>query len=513
MSEVKSVFKTVSMITIFSVITRLFGFIFRIFLSRKLGAEGLGIYQISASVMGIFMTLVASGLPLVTAKLCAKYDHTKEMDKKNITVTSATIIALIISLVSTAIIILFQGLFIKFLGNYLVVELMLLMCPAIIFSAVYAVFRGALWGKNSFFWVSFTELIEQIVRLVLTFVMLYSIQDIFTATRITAKAFSITCLISATLVAIIYFIDGGRLKFKRGYYKPLIKSSAPITGVRIASSLIQPITATLIPMLLVSIGYTSSQAISEYGILMGMTFPLLFVPLSVVGSLSMVLVPKISTLKVSNKYDEIAGNIETSINTSLFLSMLLIPVFVSVGDLIGVVLFNNLQAGIYLQLSAVSILPIVISNITSSVMNALSLETKSFVNYIIGSVVMFVCLFIFTPIAGINSVIIAFFLSMSTTAILNFRTIKKEVTSLSYKLLLNLFRYAIILVPTPLIGHFVSNILYHFLPAIVAGIIGGGLSMALTLALIQMFKIYSAPLNTLKNMLKRKKNISSTSQS
>lgn len=506
MSEVKSVFKTVSMITIFSVITRLFGFIFRIFLSRKLGAEGLGVYQIAASIMGIFMTLVASGLPLVTAKLCAKYEHTKQNIAKNTTVTSATIIALAISILSALIIALFQGIFENFIGNSLVVELMLLMCPAIIFSSVYAIFRGALWGKNSFFWVSFTELIEQVIRLVLTFIMLYEISDMLSATRITAKAFSITCLISATLVAIIYFIDGGRLKFKKGAYKQLIKSSAPITGVRIASSLIQPITATLIPMLLVSIGYTSSQAISEYGILMGMTFPLLFAPLSVVGSLSMVLVPKISTLKVGNKYDEIAQNIESSLNASLFLSMLLIPLFLSCGNLIGVVLFDNLQAGIYLQLSAVSILPIVISNITSSVMNALSLEGRSFINYIIGSAVMFACLFIFTPLIGINSVIVAFFLSMSVTAIFNFRTIKKEVPSLSFKILVDLFKYAVILVPTSLIGHFVSNILYHFIPAFFAGIIGGGLSMILTLILLQIFKVYKAPLNMLKNLLKRKKN-------
>ena len=504
MSEVKSVFKTVSMITIFSVITRLFGFIFRIFLSRKLGAEGLGVYQISASVMGIFMTFVASGLPLVTAKTCAKYDHTKQYDEKNASVTSSTIIALIISIISTLIIALFQSAFVKFLGNALVVELMLLMCPAIIFSAVYAIFRGALWGKNSFFWVSFTELIEQVVRLILTFIMLYSVNDMFVATRITAKAFSITCLISATLVAIIYFIDGGRLKFKKGHYKYLIKSSAPITGVRIASSLIQPLTATLIPMLLVSIGYSSSQAISEYGILMGMTFPLLFAPLSVVGSLSMVLVPKISTLKVGNKYDEIAKNVESSINTSLFLSMLLIPLFISVGDLIGIVLFDNIQAGIYLQLSAVCILPIVISNITSSVLNALSLETKSFINYIIGSVILFASLFILTPIIGINSVIVAFFLSMGATALLNFRTIRKEVSTLSYKTLLNLFKYAITLVPSSLIGHFVSNILYHFVPAFIAGVIGGGLSMLLTLALLQIFKIYDAPLNMIKNILKKK---------
>ncbi len=504
MSEVKSVFKTVSMITIFSIVTRLFGFIFRVFLSRKLGAEGLGVYQIAASVMGVFMTLVASGLPLVTAKMCAECEHTKDYTRKNVGVTSATVIALVISLLSCTVIVLFQGVFNSFLGNKLIVELMLLMCPAIVFSAIYAVFRGALWGKNSFFWVSFTELFEQVVRLILTFIMLYTVTDMFVATRLTAKAFSITCLISATLVAFIYFIDGGRLKFKKGQYGSLIKSSTPITGVRIASSLIQPLTATLIPMLLINIGYSSSQAISQYGILMGMTFPLLFAPLSVVGSLSMVLVPKISTLKVSNKYDEIASNIESSINTSLFLSMLLIPLFISCGDLIGIVLFDNLQAGIYLQLSAVCILPIVISNITSSVLNALSLETKSFVNYLIGSAILFVGLFVLTPIMGINSIILSFFLSMGATALLNFRTIKKAIPALSYKTLFSLFRYALILVPVSLIGHFVSNILYHFIPAFIAGVIGGGLSMALTLLLLQMFKIYNAPINILKNMLKRK---------
>ena len=504
MSEVKSIFKTVSMITIFSVVTRLFGFIFRVFLSRKLGAEGLGIYQISASIMGIFMTLVASGLPLVTAKKCAEYEHTKNYIEKNTTITSATIIALIVSLVASLIIALFQNVFVAFLGNRIIVELMLLMCPALVFSAVYAVFRGALWGKNSFFLVSFSELLEQVVRLVLTFIMLYGVTNMFDSARLTAKAFSLTCMISATFVAIIYFVDGGKLKFKKGKYLPLIKSSAPITGVRIASSLIQPLTATLIPMLLVNIGYSSSQAISEYGVLMGMTFPLLLTPLSVVGSLSMVLVPKISTLKVCKKYDEIASSIESSVSASLFLSMLIIPLFLSCGDLIGIVLFDNLKAGIYLQLSAVCILPIVLSNISSSILNSLSLETKSFVNYFIGSVVMFVCLFALTPIIEINSIIVAFFMSMTVTSLLNFITIKKEVPSLSYKIMLNLFKYALIIIPTSLIGHFVSNILYHFLPAFIAGVVGGGLSMALTLWLLQVFKINTINLSFFTRLLKKK---------
>ena len=51
----KSLFKTVFIIMFFSALTRLAGFLFRIYLSRKLGAESLGIYQISFS---IFMVLL-----------------------------------------------------------------------------------------------------------------------------------------------------------------------------------------------------------------------------------------------------------------------------------------------------------------------------------------------------------------------------------------------------------------------------------------------------------------------
>ena len=79
----KSIFKAVAIVTIFSIITRLLGFFFRIFLSRKLGAEGLGLYQISTSILGVFMTLISSGLPLTTAKLVSKYETSNEIVKKN----------------------------------------------------------------------------------------------------------------------------------------------------------------------------------------------------------------------------------------------------------------------------------------------------------------------------------------------------------------------------------------------------------------------------------------------
>lgn len=491
MKVVKSIFKTVTMITFFSVITRFLGFIFRIFLSRKLGAEGLGIYQIASSIIGVFMTLVASGLPLTTAKTVAKYENKGLKKEKDILTTSATVIALIISLLSCLLLIVSQGFLHHAIKNETVVELILIMCPALIFSAVYAVFRGTLWGQNSFFWVSFTEFLEQVIRMFLTFICIAKLTDVVDCSKMVALTFSITCLMSSIVVIIVYFINGGRLKFKKGEYKKVIKSAFPITGVRIASSCLQPITALLIPFLLSLVGFSNSKAISVYGIIMGMSLPLLFAPLSIVGSLSMVLIPKISILHSNNDFKQIGENINKSLNFSMFLAVLLIPLYLSCGDLIGVVLYNNLDAGIYLQLSAVCILPLVLNNISSSVLNALNLEVKSFVNYIMGMIVMFISLCGLTFVIAEKAIIVSFFLSIATATILNLKMIRKVVPNVAQDIIPITFKYCLIILPTSVLGHLISNCLYNFMPAFIAGLIGGGISIISTFVLVTIFKVYN----------------------
>ena len=43
----KSLVKTVALITGFSILTRIAGFLFRVYLSRAIGAEALGLYQVA----------------------------------------------------------------------------------------------------------------------------------------------------------------------------------------------------------------------------------------------------------------------------------------------------------------------------------------------------------------------------------------------------------------------------------------------------------------------------------
>ena len=372
----KSIFKAVAIVTIFSVITRALGFFFRIYLSRKLGAEGIGLYQMASSVLGIFMTLISSGIPLSTAKLVSKYESNNDYIKRNKVVASSLVVALIVATISSALIFVLKSVFNVILTDHRAVEILIILVPSIIFSAIYAVFRGALWGQSDYFNCGLTELIEQIIRFALTFIMLLNISDFFIATKYSSIAFSLTCLFSAIITIFIY-LKRGKLNFKRGEYLNVIKSSAPITGVRLANSLVQPLTTIIIPAMLVLSGYSSSQAISQFGVMMGMTFPMLFVPMTVVGSISMVLIPSISSMLSKHDYNSIENNICNSIKISTFICMLFIPLYLAVGNLIGVVLYNNQFSGLLLQLSAVCVLPITLCNLTGSILNALNLEVKS----------------------------------------------------------------------------------------------------------------------------------------
>ena len=202
-------------------------------------------------------------------------------------------------------------------------------------------------------------------------------------------------------------------------------------------------------------------------------------------------------------YATINQNITKSLEVSIFISMLFIPLYLSVGDLIGLVLYNNQLSGVLLQLAAVCVLPITLCNLTGSMLNALSLEIKSFVNYLFGSIVLFASLLIFTPLVGINSIIISFFLSMTLITLLNLRMIKKTVPDFKFNLINYTLRYSLIIIPSSLIGHFVSNICLHVFTNFFSGLIGGGLAIACTLILAKAFKLYD--ISTLLSLIKRKK--------
>ena len=459
----KSLFKTVFMIVLFSAITRVIGFLFRIYISRTIGAEALGQYQVSFSLFMVLLTAVSSGLPFIVSRLTAEYRASKDIQSERKMVTASVIIGVILSLLLCGLVVLFLPVLRKVFADDKCIALLLILLPALVFSAVYNTIRGNIWGQNKYFSLCITELFEQVARVILFIILISGLLGSTDGAYVSAISMTGACLLSCVLVIIIFFATGGRFKASKDkqIFKTLLKKSTPISGVRLASSLIQPLIALVIPMRLVAAGYTSAQALALYGTAMGMTIPFLYIPSTIIGSLSTALVPDLSSALVKGDMQYIQNRIVSAIRFTIFISVIFIPLYIGAGEVIGLFFYDNSLSGILLEQSAWVILPLGLTNITSSLLNSLGYELKSMKNYIIGAILLILSIWFMPKYLGINSLIIGFGSLFVITAILNIKMLKNII---GCKLQINRFLSLsiIFILPSASITAFVCNLFLNF---------------------------------------------------
>lgn len=464
------------------------GFVFRIYLSRTLGAEALGLYQVALSVFSVLLTVVASGMPVVISKLTAKYYAKKDKNSEGGLVSAALLISVITSLVLIVLVLAFKGVFSALFADDRCYTILLVLLPAILCSAIYNVFRGAMWGHSNYFPYCITELFEQIARIVIcVFLLTFGVSSLSPSIS-AALSLSIASLLSAILAVVLYFVYGGRMKKPNGVYKEVLRSNTSITGVRVASSLVQPIIALIVPARLMAAGYTSAQAMSSYGVAMGMTMPFLFIPITLVSSLSMVLIPDLSTALTNKDGEHVNNRIFSSITFALLITFILIPLYIGAGENIGLFFYDNIESGRLLASAAWVMLPFALLNITSAILNALGLEVKSFVNYLFGSIFMFAGIIFLPQLIGVRAIIWAMGLCVSVAALLNIRMIKKH-TNVKLNILKPAIKLSLISVPTAALTYFITSLLSGVIPLFFNLAISCILGLAMFLSLAVVFGV------------------------
>lgn len=486
----KSIFKNVAIITVFSVLTRLFGFLLRIFLSRTIGAEALGIYQVALSVFMVLLTVVSSGLTLIISRMTASYRVSNKKKEISSLVSSSLLIALVVSIILCLIILIFKNLFSQLFTDENCINILIILLPSLIFSAVYSVFRGVIWGYDNYFALCVTELFEQVVKIALCVLLLGAGMSALQSAMTVAWSFTLSCLLSAVFVVLLFFFYGGKMGKPTRVYKSVFLKSAPITGVRVAGSLVQPLIALILPAQLVLAGFTQEQAMSIYGIALGMTFPLLFLPTTLIGSLSTALVPDISMALVQNDNAHIQKRVSSSITFTLFITFLIVPIFMAIGDRIGNFLFGEVLSGTLLQMSAWIMIPMGITNITSSILNSVGMEVKSFINYVIGGVFTFISVMCFTKTMGVLSLPFGMGVSTAIAAILNIIMLRQKL-KIEVKIFKQLFLMILLSLPSLAITSFLSSLLSYVLPDLFNIIISAGFGCSVFLLLCIIFNVVS----------------------
>lgn len=451
-------------------------------------AAHMGMYSVAFSHYAVLLSLVSSGVPLVMSSKTAKYRAEGTPHRERNLMSAGLILSITVGAAVWAAVFIFRdALSALFMNNKSIVILIALM-PAIFFSGVGNAYKGIIWGQRKYLAVSVIELIEQLSRIIIGVIALFFITEYGKRAEAAAYSLSAACFISSVIYALKYRSGSGPLASAKNELVPLFVASAPITVMRIFSAVINSLIAIILPLRLTAAGYTQTEAMAAFGACVGMSFSLLFIPLTITGSLSMALVPELSEAMEKRNVESLRKQIQSAIKFSVIIASLIIPVFIANGRELGIAIFDNADAGEFLVKSAVIMIPLSVEQITSSMMNSLSLERKAFFNFLAGIILLAASLWFLPKYIGVDSLIVGMGLSMTLSSVLHIVSIKKRIgLPLTF---LKPFAFSLLIaIIAGAAGILVRSIIISFMPATAAAYLGGGITLTFSFLMFVVFDL------------------------
>ena len=486
----RTFFKTVAVVTVFSVSEKFLGFLYRIFISRTIGSEGIGIYQVALSVFGLLYTIICSGTPVTVSRLMTKYKAENKTDRVFRVITAGLCFTLAVA-VPICLIFFFAGNKFSFLfADERCMSVFMIILPGLIFTSVYAVLRGVFWGNKDFLPYSIIELLEEVCMIVVGILLINRATDIYDGAMRASVAILVSYIFSFTIATAVFFIKKNKLKNPVSEFRPLLSSALPITAMRTANSMVISLVSIILPMRLIAAGYSSNQAMSAFGAAVGQAIPLLFIPTTLIGSFTLVLIPEIAENFYKKKDYYLKRDIEKAIKFTTFVSCLFIPVFTVCGEEIGVIVFDSYECGKYLSASAFLMLFMSISNLTTSMLNSMGLEKRTLIYFIISSVFMLISIWVLPFVMGIYALLVGFTFVFGLTTVLNLVLLNKNCRE-KPKYLWFLISAAALAIPTSLLGFMLESMLLTRLGTVLTFFILTAIMLIFNAALFAGFGLVS----------------------
>ena len=393
-------------------ITKIIGFIYRIFLSQTIGAEGMGIYQLIFPIHTLCFALSVGGIQTAISRFtAARASLQDEQGAKDIFVLSgilSTAIALIVSLI------LYDNA--SWFAVHILLEerctsLLKLMAFSIPMGTLHSCVNGYYYAKKKMSIPAASQLLEQCARVGVS----YGLFLILTEQGLPiTPMLAVAGLVGGELVSMIFSLlvilwdyrkAGYRLRNLRSPgtdMKEILAFSFPLTCSRLLVNILHSIESVLIPGHLRLYGLDNGSALSIYGVLTGMALPLILFPSAITNAVSTVLLPSVAEQQAVGNHQAIRRAIFLSAKYCLILGFLSTAFFFFAGDFLGLVLFKNEFAATFIKTLAFICPCLYLSGTLSGILNGLGAANQSFILNTLGLGVRIAFVFFIIPEYGIQ---------------------------------------------------------------------------------------------------------------
>lgn len=398
------------LLTLAGFISRLIGFFYRIYLSQLFGEEGMGVYQLLGPVMALSFSLTAAGFQTAISKFVAERTESHEQKPS----CRPLFMGLSISLPASVLLmfIIMQGsewIAIQFLQEPRTASMLRILALSLPLSAVHACINGYFYGLKKAGIPAITQLMEQCGRVLSVYVLatIGILQGSTPTLNVTVIGLVIGEVISTiiTIIALFHHLSTEHISYAPAgsiSYGTLLGMAVPLIANRITLNFLQSMETVSIPANLRLFGYDNSTALSVYGVLTGMAFPLLFFPNAITSSFAVLLLPLISE-RVS--LGDTAGVKKLTAKTIQYCSLLgfsCMTVFLLFGNLLGKVLFHSELAGFFITTLSFICPFLYLNNTLSAILQGMGKVLTLFAINVSGLLIRLFFIYAFIPTHGIQ---------------------------------------------------------------------------------------------------------------
>ncbi len=417
-------------------ITRGLGTVYRIFLSRFIGSEAIGLYQMAFPTLIMLITIVTAGLPIAVSKLVAEANakQDKYMERR-ILFISLSIVIPISLIIST----LFY-LLIPFISKYLLTDervylTLLAIVPIIPIISISSILRGYFQGKQNMIPTATSLIMETILRMIFgMFLSLYLLPYGIEYASAGAMVGMVIGEVTGFIVLLLTYIinrDKKQIK-KHSLYKTnkeisskISRLAIPITASQIFGSFAYFLEPSIVAHSLALAGVTTSIATSQYGQLTGMALLIIYFPTVITNSLSESLIPAVSEANAKKDIRTIYRRLHQTLKVAFIIGIGAAVFFYITADLIAIALFNNVEVGELIKILAPFGVFLYLQKPLSATLQGLDKAKVSMKNSITGSIIKTIAILILAsrPELGINGVAISINIGLVLVTLLHFRSV------------------------------------------------------------------------------------------
>ena len=434
-----SIIKGALILTIAGLITKVLGFIYRIYMSNLIGAEGMGLYQLVFPVFMICYTVCCSGIFTSISKLVAEQKAKKHYRNMTRVVTCATSISFCLAMVLSIILFIFAN----YISTYLLKEPRTFLSLRILavfmpFTAICSCMKGFFYGQKKALVPAMSQIIEQVTRIIIVYIITapFVSKGLDYACAMAIIGVGVGEILSFFYVIISYKISlSKKINYKKKYYsrykvvfRKICAIAIPLTTNRVLVTILSSVETILIPIMLQKYGLSKSESLSIFGILTGMVLPLIFFPSVFTNSLSMMLLPSVSEAQASDNSASIDNTSSKTLQYSLLIGIISTAIFLVFGNSLGFKIYNNTNVGPLLTTIAWLCPFLYINTTLSSILNGLDHQIITLRNNCIGLTIRILFIVFIIPIVGLQGFLWGLLISQLLVALLNIKKILNITT-------------------------------------------------------------------------------------